>query len=340
MKAKKLGKGEQIYGSRSILAEQLPLSTPFVVQISPASICNFSCNYCMFSNETAFSRYTVAPSVMKPEIHKKIADNLNSFPEKIKKLIYVGYGEPLINKNLPEMIRYSYDLGIAENIDIITNGSLLTKDMSDRLFTSGLSALRVSLQGVNSDDYQRVAGAEINFDTFLEQLRYFASNKPDTITLYVKIVDSALTVSEDEFYQLYGDIADIITVECTLPMVADIDYSQVTKSSEANKTLRGDEYVVHEICPQPFYQMLIQPNGDAAPCCNFESPLYFGNTAQETSVEKLWNSTVLTQFRLEMLQGVSNEICSRCQTYQHLMFKEDSLDAHRETLITTYRNQL
>ncbi len=337
MKARVLGKGEQIYGERKILVDQLPLETPFVVQISPASLCNFRCNYCIFSNDVAREKYIVKGEMLSFETHKRVIENLSTFPSKIKKLIYVGWGEPLLNKDLPEMVRFAYESDIANDLDIISNGSLLTPEVSDRLSVSGLSALRISMQGINASDYMKTAGIKLDFDSFIDNLRYFSEQKHGSTKLYLKIVDSALSISEEEFYQRYGDIADIISIETTLPLIPDIDYSKIVGSTVFDKTLRGDSFIYHDICPQPFYHLQILPNGEVAPCCNYQSPIICGNMAESSAVE-IWNSKLLRHLRVNMLKLKKNKICSECQQYQHSMFKEDVLDYRRIGLLRLFED--
>ena len=40
-----------------------------------------------------------------------------------------------------------------DKVEIVTNGILLTKEMSDRLINSGLDRLRISLQGLDEEKY-------------------------------------------------------------------------------------------------------------------------------------------------------------------------------------------
>jgi len=78
--------------------------------------------------------------------------------------MFNGQGEPLINKDIPVMVKMAKDAEIAERVEIISNGSLLDKTMSDRLIEAGLDTLRISLQGLNSKKYKDICGANINFD--------------------------------------------------------------------------------------------------------------------------------------------------------------------------------
>jgi len=63
----------------------------------------------------------------------------------------------LINKDIPVMVKMAKDAEIAERVEIISNGSLLDKTMSDRLIEAGLDTLRISLQGLNSKNIKTYA---------------------------------------------------------------------------------------------------------------------------------------------------------------------------------------
>jgi len=63
----------------------------------------------------------------------------------------------MINKDIPVMVKMAKDAEIAERVEIISNGSLLDKTMSDRLIEAGLDTLRISLQGLNSKNIKTYA---------------------------------------------------------------------------------------------------------------------------------------------------------------------------------------
>lgn len=324
MKAEKIGIGKQLYGKRSILADEIPLDAPYVVQLSPASICNFKCNYCIFSIEQSKRPFVSNKKILSLDFHNQIINQISLFSNKIKKLIYCGYGEPLLNNDIAKMVRYAYKKDIADNIDIISNGSLLTPKMSDALFTSGLNTLRISLQGLSSKKYREVSGVGVNFEKLVENLTYFYCNKPVDMKIYIKIISSGLDENqEQDFYRVFGEISDIIAVENLIPAVSEIDYSQIAK--ESKMTLRGDEVVDHKVCPLPFYFLQINPDGAVMPCCNSEIPILLGNCKNE-NVATIWKGRILKEFQKQMLEGQKNETCRKCTMYKYGMYQEDVLD--------------
>ena len=64
-----------------------------------------------------------------------------------------NWGEPLLHRQTPEMIRYAKDKGI-EKIRLSTNLSIpFTDDYIDRLVRSGVDELIVSLDGTTPETY-------------------------------------------------------------------------------------------------------------------------------------------------------------------------------------------
>ena len=98
---------------RVYLKDVLPLDTPFKIELEPTSACNFKCIYCRHST------VKIKPQFMSMEIFDRIILGLKKFPNKIKTLHFVGIGEPLLNKNIYEMMKS----GLEEKMFLILNVS-------------------------------------------------------------------------------------------------------------------------------------------------------------------------------------------------------------------------
>jgi len=112
LKAKDIS-GSAPGGKRTPLAQALPLDTPFVVQIFPVYLCNFKCVYCIFSAQAARRGFISDKAVMDLDLYKKCIDDIAQFPGKVKVLRFVGIGEPLLHKNIVEMIKYAASKNVA-----------------------------------------------------------------------------------------------------------------------------------------------------------------------------------------------------------------------------------
>lgn len=326
MKAKNIS-GQAPGGKRTKLAEVLPLSTPFVVQIFPAYACVFKCCYCIFSIDQSKRGFISDKAMMDFDLYKKCVDDMTSFPDKIKVIRFVGIGEPLLHKDIVEMIRYTAEKNIADTIEILTNAFLLTPQISDSLLAAGLTRLVVSVQGTTQEKYKKVCGVNIDFDKFIGKLKYFYQNKKDC-QMYIKIVDTALGGAEDEkkFYDIFGNICDTIAIEHTVPIHAGIDYNGVLKNNDLPVTQFGLPVSEVPVCPQPFFHMQINPDGKVVPCYSFEYPAIMGDCNKQSACD-IWTGQKFQEFRRKILDGAKDvcKTCAECNIIKYRLFPEDDL---------------
>ncbi len=337
MKSKNIS-GQAPGGERTKLAEVLPLDTPFVIQIFPIYACNFKCNYCIFSIDKEKRGFISDKIIMDFDLYKKCIDDIAEFPNKVKVLRFVGIGEPLLHRNIAEMVSYAVLKDVANTVEVLTNASLLTPELSDSLISAGVERLVVSIQGTTKEKYQNVSGINIDFERYIENLRYFFNNKGDA-QMYIKIVDSALDDKEDEkkFYKLFGDFCDTIAIEHTVPMHAEINYQNVIKDKDMPFTQFGLPVSEVRICPQPFFTLQINPDGKVVPCYSWEYPEIIGDCNNQ-SVRDIWNGEKFQNFRHTMLDGIKNscEACTNCNMIKYRLFQEDVLDNDVERLKKLY----
>jgi radical SAM protein with 4Fe4S-binding SPASM domain len=337
MKAKDIS-GQAPGGKRTVLAEILPLDTPLVVQFFPIYACNFKCSYCIFSIPLNRRHFISDNVVMDFNLFKKCIDDIALFPNRIKVLRFVGIGEPLLHKEISGMVRYAIEKGVANTVEILTNGSLLSPKLSDSLISAGLSRLVVSLQGTGEATYKEICGANIDFEQFVANLKYFYENKIDT-QMYLKIVDCGLKNKEDEqiFYKIFGNICDTIAIEHAVPIHSGVSYGTILNKKGCDVTQFGLPVTEVEICPQSFFTLQINPDGKVVPCYSFEYPMIMGDCNKETVVE-IWNGIKFQNFRRKTLDGskTASETCAKCNIIKYRLFPEDVLNQDADRLKVHY----
>ncbi len=327
MKKAKNISGQAPGGKRMALAEALPLSTPFVVQLFPIYACNFKCEYCIFSVDKKKRHFISDKPVMDFDLFKKCVDEFVLFPDKIKVLRFVGIGEPLLHKNIADMVAYAVSKKVAHTLEILTNGLLLTPKMSDSLISAGLLRIVVSLQGTSKEKYREICGANIDFDKFVENLRYFHSHKSN-VKMYVKIVDCALGGKDDErkFYEIFGSVCDNLAIEHIVPIHPEVNYKRLKIGGDMSLTQFGLPVSELKICPQPFFHMQINPDGKVVPCYSWDYPEIMGDCNNQSAYE-IWNGKQFQNFRRRMLDGRNGvcNVCAECNISKYRLFPEDVL---------------
>jgi len=339
MKAKDIS-GEAPGGARMKLASILPLATPLVVQFFPVYACNFTCKYCTFSipkNQRGFISDKV---VMDFDLYRKCIDELATFPSKVKTLRFVGMGEPLLHGQISDMVAYAVSKGVSERVEILTNASLLTHKLSDTLVAAGLDRIVVSLQGTTADKYREVSNINLDFNIFLENLRYLYEHKGQ-LQIHFKIIDLALDGKDDavRFYETFGDCCDTIGIEHAGPIYPGVAINEELEKDSHEVTQFGLRVSKEEswICPQSFFTLQINPDGNVVPCYSIVYPVIIGNCIKETIVE-IWNGEKLREFRLGTLAKAQDvcDVCVECKINRHRRFPEDSLNNDAERLKKLY----
>jgi len=326
-------------GARTPLADVLPLKTPFVVQMFPIYACNFTCEYCFLSVPMKERGFDSDWPIMKYDLYKKSIDELVLFNDQLKVLRFVGMGEPLLHKNIAEMVAYAVTRNVALRVELITNGSLLTKRMSDTLIAAGLSRLIISLQGISKEKYRQISNVEIDFEKFVKNIEYFYKQKTNT-HVYIKIVDYALDEldTSEKFYEMFGDICDSIAVENAVPIMPGVNYERVLKNPNGSSTQFGLPVAPIQVCPQAFFTMQINPDGKVVPCYQISYPGIMGDNKHQT-LQEIWNGEAYRSFRRAMLEGrsIANEVCRQCNFIQYRLFPEDDLQGAAERLKGAYQ---
>lgn len=315
------------------LAKVVPLTTPFSVYVFPTTFCNFKCIYCAHSLGTTGMKneYGFVKENMTLDTYKRTIQQLCDFPERIKLLSLTGQGEPFLNKNLPEMIRIAKETQKFDRIEIITNGALLTPELSRKIISSGLDTLRISLQGITSEKYREMCGAKIDFNDLLKNIKYLYSIKNE-MNLYVKVLDAALDEGDEKkFYELFSNCSDRMFIEKLQPAYSGVE---MTEGLVTNHDRYGRKITDRVVCPLPFFMLGIFPNGDVQPCDNLYRPVILGNIHNESIVD-MWNGNELKEFWKLQLRGerLKHPKCSLCCAPNDVSQSEDILDDHTDILM-------
>jgi MoaA/NifB/PqqE/SkfB family radical SAM enzyme len=128
---------------------QSPVS-PRVVFIEITNRCNLRCETCprTFFDREPLKSLTCAEFVQIAE----------QFPEMRRALLH-GVGEPLLNRELPQIIQYLKRRQV--EVIINSNGTLLTPYWQEALVKSGLDEYRCSIDGARPETYARIRGADL-----------------------------------------------------------------------------------------------------------------------------------------------------------------------------------
>lgn len=322
---------------RAILAEVLPLKTPYTMHIDVCSVCNFKCTFCFHSLDThKLKKSGFNPSIMDFDLFKDCIDKIKEFPDKLKRLCLIRHGEALLNKKLPRMIEYAKRQNIADKINISTNGSLLSPEINKRLIEAGLDEMLVSVEALSEKKYRNLCKVELNYNNFIENIANYYQHKGNA-HLYIKIVDVGLAPNEGQkFHEIFDPICDHASIENIVPCFRDVDYSNI--KNDYNLNIIGNTFTDIQICPQPFFQLHIYPNGNISVCnSDYNEKIIMGNVIKDSLVE-VWNGKKWHDFRKMHIKGLrfNHPYCKLCSGNVCYTSDSDILDDNKETLLNKF----
>lgn len=313
----------------------LPLETPLLLEFHPTHFCNFRCNYCIQSSEQAFAGgKPFQREHMSWDLFELLVQQLEDFPGEIKMVSCAGMGEPLLHPRIADMVRRFKESGKIKKVQIITNASLLTRELAHKLIDAGLDQLKVSLQGISTEMYQKIAKSPVPWETVYENIQYFSKIR-GTCKLSVKIGDTALQMREDEtFHQLFGEICDAVGIEHIYNMwnVNGVNVEDNLKTSQ--QTVWGLEPREIRFCRQRFTTFDILPDGTFC-LGGCHRRFGFEHNIREVPVAQQWLSQGANEVRRNMLLHgrEADPLCRICEGGSQNWHPEDLLEGHEDEIL-------
>ncbi len=136
----------QIEVKKKAIAERLQffpntkIPLPSEVEISESGMCNRKCSFCPRSDPN----YEHKNEFIDFNLHKKLCDELATFDYK-GLLMYSGFVEPMLDKNIYNLVNYAKTTLKKSRIEMISNGDVLNEVRLKKLYDSGLDRLQISL---------------------------------------------------------------------------------------------------------------------------------------------------------------------------------------------------
>ncbi|WP_425388388.1 GTP 3',8-cyclase MoaA [Domibacillus tundrae] len=142
------------------------------LRISVTDRCNFRCTYCM-PKEIFGDDYAFMPKneLLSFEEMTRLAKLFVGFG--VKKVRLTG-GEPLLRRDLPDLIGMLTAIDGLEDIGLTTN-ALLLKQHGQALYEAGLRRLNVSLDSLSNETFGKMNGRGIGPERILENIEYAKS---------------------------------------------------------------------------------------------------------------------------------------------------------------------
>ncbi len=136
-----------------------------------------------------------------------------------------------------------------------------------------------------------------------------------TVTISTKIADG-LKLNDKQGTELQKYIREAKKIASKFRIENNL---QSLETGLIDKTNKMDCFIKKEaknnfpICFEPFYNMVVRPNGRTGPCCMFDySPEYLS----EKSIKEIWHGKFFNQMRYQLIKGKLQSYCSKCNPSQ------------------------
>lgn len=280
---------QEITHKREKLEDVVPRRAPFVIYLDPCGSCNFKCGFCPCNHS----------GVLVEERHKmmawgqflKIVEDIQAFEEQVKVIWLHGFGEPLLNPRIADMVEMLKRSHCCREVRITTNGSLLDERMSKALIEAGVDLIRVSVEALSSEGYRDICGVDMDFSVILRNVEaFYRLSRGAGSRISAKIISETLKTEEDKrrFYQLFAPITDYHFVEEIEQYWSGFDAALSDDHQRGIRKCYTDSER-KEICTYPFTDMCIHSNGIVGACCvDWKFAVQYGDLNQE-HLKEIWN---------------------------------------------------
>ena len=142
-----------------------------IIEIKPVTSCNIDCIYCSVAQEKRSVDFVVEKDYLIEEF-KKLAKHKNM--ETIEAHIG-GQGEPLLYRDIIELIRGISKIPGVKTISIDTNGTLLSEKLIDELADAGLTRINLSINAMDSELAKKISSFPLDIERIKLLAKYIAS---------------------------------------------------------------------------------------------------------------------------------------------------------------------
>lgn len=327
------------------LRETLPLSVPETIHLDPTNLCNFKCTFCPTGDRALLKSVGRPIGQMKLGLFQKIVDDLADMIERYDArpalLHLYKDGEPLLNKQFPEMARYAKQRDVARVVSTTSNGALITEELAAKIAESGLDNIRISVEHVSDKGYEDITLTFSDYEKIrrnVETLFRAKQRAKSSLRVFVKITDTGLRPEEKKkFEEDFGPIADMLTIGTLMGW----SMSEVKDFTLGMSPATGMDSVSplreRAVCPEPFSRLAVNFDGQVSVCCVDWSFGTIVGDLKTNTLDEIWNGEKLRAFRMTHLEGKRSTIaaCAKCQYLRGFPPSRD-LDDEAQDLLSVY----
>ncbi len=288
---------------------------PISMAIEPTTSCNLRCPEC----PSGLRQFTRPIGMLEPIFFKKTIN------EVYKELIYLTFyfqGEPYLNPNFLEMVRYASDKGIYTSTS--TNAHYLNPEQAKKTVESKLDRLIISIDGTTQETYEqyRIGGSLQKViegtKNIIHAKKSLGSQTPHIVFQFLvvkpnehQLEDVKKLAKELEVNEVVFKTAQVYDFEKGNPLIPDnIKYSRYQKKSDGTYSIKNK---LLNQCWRMWSSCVITWDGIVVPCCFDKDAKHQLGDLKNEHFKILWNSEKYQAFRQSLLKSRQEiDICKNC----------------------------
>lgn len=328
-------------GGKPVL-DQLNREWPDKVHFEVTTRCNLLCYMCRDM------RPTLAQAVKLCDGRLNSLKKLFPFVKKCQDIGLFGWGEPLFHPEIREFIkacgknvnvvRYNNTMEISPKYRLTTNGTLLSKEVSNLLVKNNFYAIDVSMDSPYAKTYEMIRKGA-NFEDVVRNVKSFQETKrrqeKDFPSLGIEFVAMKQNIEQLPDMVLFAkDVlgADYLIVVYVVIVTPGLENESLFYHQElANKIFEKTKGIAQELkfqiilppsfgsriepenyCDEIYRCFYVQTSGKVIPCCSLTES-YIGDINRQRP-EEIWNGEMHQVVKEDFKQGKIKK-CRTCSRF-------------------------
>ena len=299
-----------------LLHKPVQWGLPMSVSFEPTTSCNLRCPECP-SGLRAFTRPT---GMLENSFFKKTIDDIY---KDIFYLIFYFQGEPYLNRDFLEMVKYASSKKIYTATS--TNAHYLTDEVARKTVESGLDRLIISIDGTTQEVYKqyRVGG---NLSKVIDGAKNIVKwkKKLNSKTPFVFFQFLVVKPNEHQTEDIKRLAAEVGVDEVRFKTAQVYDYEHDPnqliplneKFSRYKMSKKGTYVAKNKLanhCWKLWQTNVITWDGLVVPCCFDKDASHKLGNLKEQSFKEVWQNDNYKKFRKDLMSSRKNiDICANC----------------------------
>lgn len=278
-------------------------SLPYILNMDTINACNLKCPFCVTGTNQLDRKKTRFPN-----------DQAKLLIDKVKSHVLVArfhnWGEPFLNREIFEIIRYARDSGIHTSAS--SNLSVNVDNLAEKIVNSGLDHLHVSIDGLEQNTleiYRRKADIDLVYKNIRDIVAM--KKKLGSSTPQLELTFLVFKHNEHEVSKLKG-MKKALGVDSFSASSAFIYHDSFVPS---NPKFQPSQTIWNDSCHYLYSELMVEADGFVSPCCtNTSSRFDVGHVSEIDDLGSFWNNPMFQAMRSKGSHRVDSDPLSKIET--------------------------